>query len=63
MAIDDSPKVDWEGAMDIRDIIAHLYFDIDESIVFDVVKNKLSGMLQTINKNDRRVVVMLHTVS
>lgn len=26
------------------------YFDIDESIVFDVVKNKLSGMLETINK-------------
>lgn len=34
----------------IRDIITHHYFDIDESIVFDVVKNKLSGMLQTINK-------------
>lgn len=26
------------------------YFDIDESIVFDVVKNKLPGMLETINK-------------
>lgn len=34
----------------IRDIIAHHYFDIDESIVFDVVKNKLPGMLDTINK-------------
>ena len=28
----------------------HHYFDIDESIVLDVVKNKLSGMLKTINK-------------
>ena len=28
----------------------HQYFDIDESIVFDVVKNKLPGMLETINK-------------
>ncbi len=36
--------------MGIRDIIAHHYFDIDESIVFDVVKNKLPGMLETINK-------------
>lgn len=26
------------------------YFDIDESIVFDVAKNKLPGMLETINK-------------
>lgn len=31
-------------------IIAHHYFDIDESIVFDVIKNKLPGMLETINK-------------
>ena len=44
------PEVDWKGAMGIRDIIAHHYFDIDESIVFDVVKNKLPGMLERINK-------------
>ena len=44
------PEVDWKGAMGIRDIIAHHYFDIDEYIVFDVVKNKLPGMLETINK-------------
>ena len=44
------PEVDWKGAMGIRDIIAHHYFDIDESIVFDVVKKKLPGMLETINK-------------
>ena len=44
------PEVDWKGAMGIRDVIAHHYFDIDESIVFDVVKNKLPGMLETINK-------------
>ena len=44
------PEVDWKGAMGIRNIIAHHYFDIDESIVFDVVKNKLPGMLETINK-------------
>ena len=43
-------EVDWKGAMGISDIIAHHYFDIDESIVFDVVKNKLPGMLETINK-------------
>lgn len=44
------PQVDWKGVMGIRDIIAHHYFDIDESIVFDVVKNKLPGMLETIQK-------------
>lgn len=44
------PEVDWKGTMGIRDIIAHHYFDLDEAIVFDVVKNKLPGMLSTINK-------------
>ena len=44
------PQVDWKGVMGIRDIIAHHYFDIDESIVFDVVKNKLPDMLETIYK-------------
>lgn len=44
------PQVDWRGVMGIRDIIAHHYFDIDESIVFDVVKNKLPDMLNSINK-------------
>ena len=44
------PEVDWQGVMGIRDIIAHHYFDLDESIVFDVVKNKLPGLLATINK-------------
>lgn len=44
------PEVDWKGAMGIRDIIAHHYFDIDEDIVFDVVKHKLPGMLVTVRK-------------
>lgn len=42
--------MDWKGAMGIRDIIAHHYFDIDEAIVFDVVKNKLPNMLKTIRQ-------------
>lgn len=44
------PEVDWKGVMGIRDIIAHHYFDIDEAIVFDVVKHKLPMMLDTINR-------------
>lgn len=44
------PEVDWKGVMGIRDIIAHHYFDLDESIVFDVVKNRLPGLLATIDK-------------
>ena len=44
------PEVDWKGAMGIRDVIAHHYFDLDAEIVFDVVKNKLPSMLLVIQK-------------
>lgn len=44
------PEIDWKGAMGIRDIIAHHYFDLDAEIVFDVVKQKLPDMLKCIQK-------------
>mgnify|MGYP003480418092 FL=1 len=43
-------EVDWKGAMGIRDIIAHHYFDLDGEIVFNVVKNELPKMLETTRK-------------
>lgn len=44
------PEIDWKGAMGIRDIIAHHYFDLDGEIVYDVVKNNLPLMLETIRR-------------
>lgn len=44
------PEIDWKGAMGMRDIIAHHYFDIDAAVVYDVVKNYLPFMLATIKK-------------
>lgn len=49
------PAVDWKGAMGIRDIIAHHYFDLDAEIVFDVVKNNLPQMLETVRQ-------MIHSI-
>ena len=48
------PGVDWKGAMGIRDIIAHHYFELDAEVVFDVVKNEFPNLLNTIRriKND-----------
>lgn len=48
------PEVDWKGAMGIRDIIAHHYFELDAEVVFDVVKNEFPNLLNTIRriKND-----------
>ena len=51
------PEVDWKGAMGIRDIIAHHYFELDAEVVFDVVKNEFPNLLQTIRrmKNDLEI--------
>lgn len=43
-------EIDWKGAMGIRDIIAHHYFDLDAEIVFNVVKSNLPQMLATIRQ-------------
>ena len=42
------PEVDWKGAMGIRDIIAHHYFELDAEVVFDVVKNEFPNLHTTI---------------
>ena len=52
------PEVDWKGAMGIRDIIAHHYFELDAEVVFDVVKNEFPNLLQT----NRRMMNDLRTI-
>ncbi len=49
------PEIDWKGAMGIRDIIAHHYFDLDGEIVFNVVKENLPDMLESIKKIMREI--------
>ena len=44
------PSIDWKGAMGIRDIIAHHYFDLDAEIVYNVVKYVLPSMLEVIKQ-------------
>lgn len=43
------PEIDWKGVMGMRDIIAHHYFDIDATIVFDVIKNYLPDVKYVID--------------
>ena len=52
------PEVDWKGAMGMRDIIAHHYFDLDAAVVYDVVKNYLPFMLATIKKIRKEVIII-----
>lgn len=49
------PQIDWKGAMGMRDIIAHHYFDLDAAVVFDVVKNNLPCMLEVIRNMKQEV--------
>lgn len=44
------PEIDWKGVMGMRDIIAHHYFDIDAVVVFDVMKNNLPAVKETVDK-------------
>ncbi|MBK8946944.1 MAG: DUF86 domain-containing protein [Ignavibacteriae bacterium] len=43
-------EVDWKSAKGMRDIITHHYFDIDAEVVFNVIKNRLPLMKETIMK-------------
>lgn len=42
------PEIDWKGVMGMRDIIAHHYFDLDAEIVYDVIKNDLPKLKETL---------------
>jgi len=42
--------VDWKGAMGMRDIMSHNYFDVDSEIVFDVCKTKIIPLRNTLEK-------------
>lgn len=38
------PEIEWSGAAQFRDIIAHHYFALDAQIVWDVVCNRIPEM-------------------
>jgi uncharacterized protein with HEPN domain len=44
------PQVKWDKIKGMRDIISHHYFDVDAEIIFDVCKNHIDELAQTINQ-------------
>ncbi len=42
------PQVEWKGAMGIRDIITHHYFDLDAEAVYDACKQDIPVLTKTI---------------
>ncbi|RLB53556.1 MAG: nucleotidyltransferase [Deltaproteobacteria bacterium] len=39
------PAIEWRKIAGFRDVLAHGYFGLDEDIVWDVIENKLPGLL------------------
>ena len=44
------PGIDWKGVMGMRAIIAPHYFDLDAEIVYDVIKNDLPQLRETLEQ-------------
>jgi uncharacterized protein with HEPN domain len=42
------PQVEWKGAMGIRDIITHHYFDLDAEAVYDACERDIPNLTKTI---------------
>jgi uncharacterized protein with HEPN domain len=45
----DHPDAEWKKIAGLRDILAHRYFGIDLVVVWDVVKNKLPGLMEQVS--------------
>jgi uncharacterized protein with HEPN domain len=46
---------DRKKAKDMRDIISHHYFETDVEVIYDVCKNNIPELAQTINKMIRKL--------
>jgi uncharacterized protein with HEPN domain len=40
----ENPDIEWKKIAGLRDIITHLYFGLDNAIIWDVIRNKLDPL-------------------
>jgi uncharacterized protein with HEPN domain len=50
------PEIDWRGAMGMRDIICHHYFDLDADAIFMVCKEKIEPLGKSIEAIRNEIV-------
>ena len=44
------PEIDWKKVKGMRDIITHHYFDLDAEAIYEVCKNHMDVLAQTLDK-------------
>ena len=44
------PQVEWKKAKGLRDIITHHYVDINAEAIYDICKNKIAILAETVKK-------------
>lgn len=43
------PDIEWRKISGLRDILAHVYFGLDDEVLWDIVENKLVELVQQIS--------------
>ena len=44
------PQVQWRGAIGLRDVLAHGYFDVDTEQLYTICKERIPVLIETIRK-------------
>ena len=44
------PGVKWRGVMGVRDVLAHAYFQVNAEQLFDICRNDIPKLIETVRK-------------
>jgi len=44
------PDIEWKKVAGLRDMLAHAYFGIDNDILWDIIKNRVPYLSESVNK-------------
>jgi uncharacterized protein with HEPN domain len=47
---DRNPEIEWRKIAGLRDVLAHTYFQIEDEIIWDVIKTKVKPLLAKMNQ-------------